>query len=120
MSSRRIEDLVPELQEKYWLFDSGMTLYKIDYIVTATRRTKAEQEALYAKGRTTPGPIVTWTLKSKHLLGKAFDIAIIEDGKIDWSTDNPKWEIAGRIGQEVGLTWGGNFTNPDMPHYEVD
>lgn len=120
MSSRKIGDCIPELQDKYALFESGCKLYGVDYILTCTRRTQDEQNALYAQGRTTPGKKVTWTLRSKHIEGKAFDIAIIENGKIDWSTSNPKWEIAGRIGQEVGLTWGGSWEkNKDYPHFEV-
>ena len=119
MSSRKIDDCVPELQEKYKLFAEGCKLYDIDYIITCTRRTQDEQNALYAQGRTLPGRKVTWTLHSKHIEGKAFDIVIMENGKPDWNADNPKWKLAGQIGKEVGLTWGGVWKSPDFPHYEV-
>lgn len=117
--SRKIEDLVPEAQEKYHAFDAKMDEAGIDYIVTCTRRTQAEQDALYAQGRTKPGPIVTWTRNSRHISGKAFDICIMENGKCSWDTDNPKWEIAGQMGKSIGLIWGGDWKHPDYPHFEV-
>jgi hypothetical protein len=44
-------------------------------------RTPARQAALFAQGRTQPGPVVTWTLDSKHLSGNAVDVRI--DGGFD-------------------------------------
>lgn len=38
-----------------------------DFKVICGVRTLAEQKRLYAQGRTAPGQIVTWTLKSRHL-----------------------------------------------------
>jgi len=80
---------------------------------------------------------VTWTLKSKHLinlddkditndLAKAFDIVILNNGKVDW---NYKVDVnydhisdysqAGNIGESVGLVWGGRFKTPDYCHFEI-
>ncbi len=117
--SRKIEDLLPELQERYAFFKHAMDEMGIDYIVTATLRTKAEQEALYAQGRTKPGKVVTWTLNSRHLSGRAFDIVIMENGKPDWSVSNPDWKRAGDIGIACGLVWGGTWSKPDYPHFEL-
>ena len=39
--------------------------------VRETVRSTERQEALYAQGRTTTGPVVTWTLDSRHIEGKA-------------------------------------------------
>jgi peptidoglycan L-alanyl-D-glutamate endopeptidase CwlK len=65
-----------------------------------------------------PGPIVTWTKKSKHTERKAFDIAMIKDGKITW--DARDYQKAGEIGTKIGLQWGGNFArNKDYPHLEL-
>ena len=119
MASRKIEDCLPALQEKFLSFDSRMRTAGIDYIVTCTYRPQYEQDALYAQGRTAPGRIVTWTKRSKHTLGRAFDIVILENGKPDWDAKNPKWKKAGEIGRSVGLKWGGDFSNPDMPHFEI-
>lgn len=126
MASRKIEDLVPELQHKYILFREAMTKAGIDFIVTCTYRSPEEQAELYAQGRTKPGRKVTWTLKSKHCERKAFDIVIIKNGKPLWDTnidtndnDLSDWFEAGKIGESVGLIWGGRFKNPDMPHFEI-
>lgn len=126
MPSRRIEDLLPECQEKYSLFEARMKEAGIDYIVTCTYRSQDEQDALYAQGRTRPGRKVTWTRASRHTSRKAFDIAIMVNGKICWNpsldADNdgvPEYTEAGLIGESVGLRWGGRFSSPDAPHYEI-
>jgi peptidoglycan LD-endopeptidase CwlK len=117
MSSRKIDDLVPELRDKAILFREKMTSLGIDFIITCTRRSMEEQEALYAQGRTAPGPIVTWTLDSKHISGHAFDIAICKSGKISWIPTD--YETAGTVGESLGLKWGGRFHKPDRPHFEI-
>lgn len=132
MPSRKVEDLTPEMQEKAREFQIRMSLAGIPFMYTCTYRSPEEQKQLYAQGRTAPGPIVTWTLKSKHCERTAFDIAILRDGKPTWDTkvsvnnnDIPDYEEAGRIGESLGLTWGGRFKNqkgeprPDYPHFEL-
>ena len=118
MASRDTKKLVPELYALYLLFDKEMKAAGIDYIVTCTTRTQSDQDALYAKGRTEPGAIVTWTLKSKHIQGKAFDIAILKDGKISWATKDYKPAV--EIGRKVGLDCGGDwFKAKDWPHFQL-
>jgi peptidoglycan L-alanyl-D-glutamate endopeptidase CwlK len=118
MASRDPKKLVPELYELYLLFDKEMKEAKIDYILTCTTRTQVDQDALWTKGRTTPGAIVTWTLKSKHIEGKAFDIAILKDGKITWATNDYKPAV--EIGRRVGLDCGGDwFKTKDWPHFQL-
>lgn len=56
------------------------------FIVVEGLRTIERQRELYAQGRTKPGKVVTWTLASKHIDGKAVDLAPIKDDKtIDWN-----------------------------------
>ncbi len=118
MASRKIEDCIPELQKKYILFREHMTRAGLDFIITCTKRFQSEQEVLYAQGRTTPGKIVTWTLNSKHLQGRAFDIAMLKNGKLTW--DEKDYKSAGEIGREINLKWGGDFKkNKDYPHFEI-
>ncbi|HOL44628.1 MAG TPA: M15 family metallopeptidase [Methanothrix sp.] len=126
MASRKISDCIPELQEKFAAFAVKMAEAGIPFMLTCTLRTQAEQDTLYAQGRTRPGPIVTWTRKSKHIEGRAFDIAILQDGKpvwdvkVDVNADHiPDYDQAGAIGESVGLKWGGRFKPPDRPHFEV-
>lgn len=121
MSSRKIEDLIPEMRNKYKEFEKQMKKEKIDYIVTSTKRLQSEQDALYAQGRSKPGPIVTWTKKSKHIDGEAFDIVLLRNGKLNWDVSDPAWKKAGEIGCKLGLRWGGNFPRTrDFPHFEFN
>lgn len=123
MGSRRIDELVPELQEKYYAFEKEMQAAGIDFIVTCTYRSQEEQDKLYAQGRTEPGMIVTWARSSLHTQKKAFDIAIMVNGKINWG--NKAYEVPGLLGEKVGLKWGGRFKDskgrpkPDRPHFQL-
>jgi peptidoglycan L-alanyl-D-glutamate endopeptidase CwlK len=117
MASRKITDMIPEMQELFAMFAERMADAGIDFVVTCTLRTQEDQDALYAKGRTVPGQIVTWTRSSKHCQGKAFDIAVMSKGKITW--DPALYQEPGKIGMEVGLQWGGAWLkNRDLPHFE--
>ena len=98
-------------------------------MVTDTLRTKEEQQALYAKGRTKPGPIVTYvdgvTKKSNHQakeeggLGRAVDCCFVVDGKPSWDHRLP-WKLYGAMAETLGLRWGGSWkTLVDLPHIEL-
>ena len=116
--SRRIEDLSPEMRELFYRFHDKMREAGQDFIVTCTYRPQEEQDKLYNQGRTELGAIVTWTRHSKHTERVAFDIAIMKNGKISW--DGADYVIAGKIAEEVGLEWGGNWMkNPDRPHFQI-
>lgn len=116
MASRKIEDLIPQMQTLAIQFKKEMDDAGIQFIFTCTRRRQEEQNELYAQGRTKPGKKVTWTLNSKHILGEAFDIAVLKNGKITWYVND--YKEAGRIGMELGLNWGGLWKNKDYPHFE--
>jgi len=81
---------------------------------------------------------VTWTLNSKHITNmfdddldndksKAFDFAILNKaGQAVWDlkvnvneSGGPDYDEAGKIGEGVGLKWGGRFSSPDRPHFEL-
>ena len=87
-------------------------------------RSAVMQAELWAKGRTTPGPIVTHARpgSSPHENtenGKpaalAFDIAPVIGHHIYWPTDllsAPFWSDVRDSAKMLGLLWGGNFKNP--------
>ena len=88
-------------------------------IVSGTR-SYAEQNALYARGRTEPGPIVTNARGgySNHNFGIAFDIGVFEGSR--YLGDSPKYRAVGMLGMELGLEWGGNWTDfVDQPHFQL-
>ena len=87
--------------------------------VISGTRTYAEQDALYAKGRTQPGNIVTRVEGgySNHNFGIAFDIGIFENGR--YVPESPKYKIVGKLGKSIGLEWGGDWEFVDEPHFQL-
>lgn len=97
--------------------------------ITQALRTIAEQNALYAKGRTKPGPKVTNAKggSSLHNYGLAFDFCLLVDGKIvswdtakDWDGDKQAdWMEVVNIFRKAGWSWGGDWRSfKDLPHLE--
>jgi len=77
-------------------------------------RDAATQEKIVRQGN-------SWTLKSKHLLGRAIDVAPYPT---DWEDRAAFAEVAAYIlgaamRLEVRLEWGGLWTVRDMAHFEL-
>ncbi len=92
----------------------------IEILITSTYRGNEEQNDLYAKGRTKPGPKVTNAKagESLHNYGIAFDICPLVKGKPAWKAAN-LFRLAGKIGASLGLEWGGSWKSfPDLPHFQ--
>lgn len=151
MASREIRDLSPTMQVLYnrlndkvrrdpWFQRAGVST-----LLICTYRPDEEQAALYAQGRTKPGKIVTNAKpgKSKHNCktpqgapaAEAFDLALLRNGKITWSTagdgidDNPDddfkddleaWQRVGAHAKTVGLKWYGepDAAFREFPHFQ--
>lgn len=93
----------------------------IEIIITQTLRTKAEQDGLYAQGRSKSGNIVTNCRypQSLHCWGVAFDFAVMIGGKVNW-THLDSYNAVGSLGKSLGLVWGGDWKNfVDRPHFEL-
>jgi hypothetical protein len=84
-------------------------------------RTKAEQDDLYAQGRTKPGKIVTNARggQSNHNSGVAIDVYIVKcDGTIDLNKRIPQEVVD--IAKQEGFEWGGDWKKfKDYPHFEM-
>lgn len=83
----------------------------------------AEQDALYAQGRTTKGSIVTnargTSYSSMHQWGVAFDV-IRNDGKGAYNDSDNWFSKVAKIGKSLGLEWGGDWTSlVDKPHFQL-
>ena len=121
---RHLESLEPGFRsqiEQLILATNAVTGRK--WIVTAGRRTMAEQRAIYAQGRTKPGKVVSNAPAgfSAHNFGLAADLApMMEFGKqIDWDAPREMWKQMAAIAVEMGLTAGFYFkTIFDAPHVE--
>jgi hypothetical protein len=85
-------------------------------------RTFAEQDDLYAKGRTTPGPIVTQARggESNHNFGLAVDLCPFTNGTPDWNAPMSVWAAIGTSAEAQGLEWGGQWKKfLDKPHVQL-
>ena len=84
-------------------------------------RSYEEQAALYAKGRTKPGSKVTNARPgfSWHNFGVAWDFVVFDPkGQPLW--DSPLMARCGKIGEELGLEWGGSWKSfKDKPHLQL-
>lgn len=98
-----------------------------DLRVSSGFRSVADQNVLYAQGRTAPGDIVTnapggW---SWHNFGLAADVVFCnENGNPSWS-ESYDWNAKGAYGTAQGLVWGGvwvsaTFPNGDRPHHQLN
>ncbi|MCP1289761.1 MULTISPECIES: M15 family metallopeptidase [Chromobacterium] len=130
MASRRIEDLHPDLQPICREFVRRCEAAGVTALITTTWRSGAEQDELYAQGRTKPGSKVTNARagQSAHnamIQGKpaarAFDVVPLVNGKAMWDAKHPAWQTMGRIGMELGLNWYGRPNAPfrEFPHFEL-
>jgi peptidoglycan L-alanyl-D-glutamate endopeptidase CwlK len=106
-------NLLIELKKHYQ--EKGL---EVKYI--SGTRTYAEQDALYAKGRTAPGPIVTKARggESNHNFGIAVDVGLfLPDGK--YLGDTPFYRDIGKIVKGFPtLEWGGDWKFVDEPHIQ--
>jgi peptidoglycan L-alanyl-D-glutamate endopeptidase CwlK len=90
---------------------------RVAVMIVDTLRTEAEQMANIAKG-------VSWTTHSKHLTGDAIDLVPYDvynlhgADKLQWNANDPAWQVMGRIGESLGLRWGGRWKQRDMGHFE--
>ena len=121
--------LHPWLNYKLTLLLKQCAKKGIYLIITQGFRSKAQQDELYAQGRTKKGNIVTNAkgsdYSSQHQWGIAFDIAlkydVDGDGRITDDTYNNKGiKKVAKIAKskKVGLAWGGDWVSPvDTPHF---
>ena len=95
-------------------------------IVTQGVRSAAQQQALYAQGRSKPGKVVTNCDGVRNVsnhqpkadgFGYAVDVAWVIEGKVTW--EGP-WELMMDRAESHGLTPGGRWARfPDRPHLEL-
>lgn len=96
---RSLAALDPQLQAKLARVAARMR-EETGHSVTVeeTYRSQTRQNALYAQGRDTAGPVVTWTKNSKHTQGRAVDVEL--DGG---SAGLDVYKMLQRIANEEGL-----------------
>ena len=98
----------------------AIELSPFDFMVVEGMRTLDTQKKYLAQGKTT-------TMKSRHLIGQAVDLAPLENGAIDWSNSKGQFDAVAvamkKAAKELGvtLTWGGDWkTFIDKPHFQIE
>lgn len=145
MASRKLSDLHPKIQPYAQLFLNECDAMGIDILVTCTYRLDAEQDELYAIGRTKPGRRVTNARagQSKHNnklpdgtpASLALDFVPLRAGKPVWGTagngidDDPSdddkddlelWQRCGALAEKHGFSWAGRWkVFREFPHIEM-
>lgn len=124
-----IDHLHPDLRCKCRVFLDLCAAAGLSARLTHTYRSADEQDRLYARGRTAPGPRVTNVKggQSKHNFAldgqpasKAFDFGLFDAGRYITDGSDFRYEQAGKIGEGLGLTWGGRWKSPfDPGHLEL-
>jgi peptidoglycan L-alanyl-D-glutamate endopeptidase CwlK len=133
----RIQLLHPKLRENALdIYDeiiaalNGSAICRFAY----TLRTFAEQDTLYAQGRTKSGAKVTNAKggQSYHNYGLAIDIVLLVDKDKNGSFESASWDIKTdfdgdakadwmeivAIFKRYGFEWGGDWKFNDAPHFQ--
>jgi peptidoglycan L-alanyl-D-glutamate endopeptidase CwlK len=118
ISSRDINDLLPPVAVLCWSFIENCRAAGIEVLITCTYRDEAAQAALYAQGRTSPGPKVTNARPgaSFHQYRVAFDFVPLQHGKAAWQ-ESALFKTCGEIAEKTGLEWAGRWRQfQEMAH----
>lgn len=123
-SIKRLNLLHPLIREdaiKAYKLAVAKTPVGVHPIIVQTLRTFEEQDALYQKGRTRPGPKVTNAKagSSFHNYGLALDFCLEVNGKLKWVVDK-NWLLVVECFKKYGFEWGGDWKGnfKDFPHFE--
>lgn len=152
MATRSQNDLRPDVLQLYIELSRKMKDIRLDHLLINVSRKEVEQAAYYAQGRRSlevvnslrlkanlppitaedNKKIVTWTMKSKHVIddnnpkSRAFDIVIMQGAKPVWlekadtnGDHHPDYAQAGYLWESLSpkCRWGGHFNDPG--HFEV-
>jgi len=120
ISIDRINKLHPKVRSAFKMFvESAEAELNITLRVTYGLRTIAEQNALYAQGRTTAGKIVTNAKggQSYHNYGLAIDVVEMKGNTANWNFD---YSLLKPIADKHGIVWGGTWKFVDKPHFQID
>jgi peptidoglycan L-alanyl-D-glutamate endopeptidase CwlK len=120
-SKKLLANLHPDLKK---VVERAIKISKVDFTVTCTLRTLAEQKRLVKQG-------FSRTMKSRHLphpkdgLARAVDLAPLMNGEVRWDWP-PYYPMAAAMKQaaeelDVDIDWGGDWkTFKDGPHWELN
>lgn len=120
VSEARLALVHPELSHRVHELDALLTPDGVSIHIIQGLRTYAQQDALYAQGRTAPGRIVTDAKGgySSHCMGYSCDIDPFKLGVPDWDASDPAWVDMLATALKCGLAEGALWKEfPDRPHF---
>jgi peptidoglycan L-alanyl-D-glutamate endopeptidase CwlK len=125
-----LRDEALELYDEIVASLTGSAICRFAY----TLRTFAEQDALFAQGRSKPGKVVTNAKggQSYHNYGLAIDIVLILDKDKNGTFETASWDVKSdfdgdkkadwmevvQIFKRYGFEWGGDWKFLDLPHFQ--
>ena len=128
MASRNPIDLHPDLRPIYFSWLNTINRLGFTVLIVCTYRSPAEQLELFKqhKSQLEKGPH-NFTLANGTPASKAFDFALVLNGKLCWDTtidsnhnNYPDYKELGEIGKKLGLEWGGDWkTLKDCDHLQL-
>jgi peptidoglycan L-alanyl-D-glutamate endopeptidase CwlK len=113
-SKERLSGVHPDLVK---VMEEAIKESPLDFSITEGLRTRERQQELFSAGK-------SQTMNSRHLTGKAVDIAVIKDGTVTWElkyyrivTDHIK-KVAKEL--DIPIVCGIDWTSfVDGPHIEL-
>jgi peptidoglycan L-alanyl-D-glutamate endopeptidase CwlK len=113
-SKERLNGVHPDMVK---VMEKAIKESPLDFSITEGLRTKERQQELFSAGK-------SQTMNSRHLTGKAVDIAVIKDGTVTWElkyyrivTDHIK-KVAKEL--DIPIVCGIDWTSfVDGPHIEL-
>jgi len=116
----KLAKVAPNLRNRADLFIAAAQAEGVILQIVQGLRTFAEQDALYAQGRTRPGKRVTNARggQSMHNFGLALDLAPVVAGVVSWN--EALYRPFGKWAAAAGLEWGGDWKKfKDLPHVQL-
>jgi peptidoglycan LD-endopeptidase CwlK len=115
----------PDLANKVRAAAASLEAAGTFLLVVSGLRTAAQQDALYAQGRTTPGHIVTNAKagQSMHNYGLAVDVVPYlsgSTGALNWNPGTDQFKAMVTAMKAQNLVWGGDWVSfPDNDHFQM-
>jgi peptidoglycan L-alanyl-D-glutamate endopeptidase CwlK len=119
---RKLNELDPKVQASAAAAIAECSAAGLELLVTCTYRSGAEQDQLYAQGRTKPGAKVTNARagQSFHQYRVALDLYPMVNGKPDFSGKSPNWFKIATIFKKHGFEWAYEWKKfKEMPHFQI-
>lgn len=142
---RDVDRLDPELAKRVKAFLAECKRLNIAIGISETLRTVNVQKAYFAQGRESltnvnvlrkraglyllnmaeNSRIVTNTLNSRHISGKAIDLVPLKNGGFWWTAPEQVWQEIGALAEKFGLDWCAGGLGKrwgkgwDNPHFEL-